>query len=186
MNRVPTSVKVLSIIGLVFGALGILGTCFNALMLFTSVIPAPGYDELKSDQIYFVVTIIGSVIGLFIVVLLIASSIGSLRLMPCARIGMITYAILAALQTLIFTAFNVLYVVPKINATMPPGSAAGGMAGGIAGGACALLFNFGWAGCILFFFTRPNVINAFRGIFPADPTAFPVLDASQPPADPFP
>ncbi|HVS73498.1 MAG TPA: hypothetical protein VHQ47_19905 [Phycisphaerae bacterium] len=188
MHRVPISVKVLSIIGIVLASLSLLGGLCGALLIFTPILPLPEIEPLRHDVPYLVIGIISFVIGSALSILLLAGSIGSLRLRPWARLAMIVYAIILPIETVAFAILNLLYLAPHVASitSAPAAPAAPTLSSGLAGAACSFLLWFSWAGCILFFFTRTNVINAFHGIFPAPPTAFPILDPSQPPADLFP
>ena len=86
MPNVPTSVKVLAIIGIVLGCLGILGVMFSALMLFVTIGPPnPLMESLRHDSVYLGITAVGLAIGLPLTGLLIVASIQSLRLVPWAR-----------------------------------------------------------------------------------------------------
>lgn len=174
LRRVPASIMVLSIIGIVFAALGFLGSCFAGIMLFTSFIHDPNYDALRDDPLYFYASAVGLGIGLVLMILLLAASIGSLQLRPWARKTMLVYAVLAVVQIVLSTAFHLIYTMPRMTTTLTGPAARAGYIGGMIGAVFGLLFNLGWLGCVFFFYTRPRARDAFNGVFPADPTAFPL------------
>ncbi len=181
MKNVPVPVLVLSIIGILFGAIGLLGICIAPVMLFTSIIPNPTMEPLRGDNLYLGVTLGALVLNLIATVLLLSGSIGSLRLLPWARMAMLAYAIIAPVITCLASVFNILYTVPKLTAAMEGPAATGGKIGGYIGAVGGLFFSLAFSACILYFYTRPKTVNAFKGIFPEDPTNFPIVDAPLPP-----
>lgn len=180
MNKAPTSVVVLSIIGIIFSVLGILGLAWTAVVMFGHILPDnPMIDAVNHDTLYLTVTGILGTIGVGFTILLFAASIASLKLVPWARRAMIVYAWYTIVVGILGTIFNIVYVMPKMQAAMPPGMAAGaigGMIGGVCGGLLGLIFPI----CVLYFYSRPHVIDAFNGIFPVSPTNFPVIYPSEP------
>jgi hypothetical protein len=188
MNRMPPAILVLAIIGIVFAALGILGALFGAVVLFFPFFTDPSLDALRHDPIYITATSITLVFGTLTTILLLAASLGSLKLRPWARKAMLLYALLALAQNLLGTLFNLLYTLPHMTIASPGSPAArAGFIGGVIGGLFGLLFNAAWSICILYFFSRPSAIDAFNPAFipTAAPTPFPVETPEFPPAPPL-
>src|SRR4051812_8915825 len=95
MRRVPTSVTVLSILGLIFSFIGIIGLIMAVAamgLLGRLGPPNPMMDKVVNDQIYLIVTGLSLAVGVPLMVLLVAGSIGSLQLKPWARGAMLIYA----------------------------------------------------------------------------------------------
>jgi len=177
MGKTPTSVLVLGIIGIIFSALGACGLVFALVFLFVPFGPPnPAMTPLLHDVLYITFTGVCVAIGIPLNFLLLASSIGSLKLRPWARKGMIIYSWAAIAQVIISLIFNVAYVFPMMIAAVPADAAPpvkAGMIGGILGGSCGGLLGLILPICILFFFSRSNVINAFKGIFPTNTASGP-------------
>jgi hypothetical protein len=178
MHNAPTSVKVLAIIGLVLGAIGALGLVYSFITVFVPIGPPnPILEPLRQDSFYMTSVVLGLIIGIPLLVLLIVASARSLVLKPWARKGMIVYAWLAILQCIVGSVFNFTYLIPKMLSAVPAGAppeVRAGAIGGAVGGACGSILGLVFPICVLYFFSRQHVVNAFKGIFPASPTNFPV------------
>jgi hypothetical protein len=184
MRKVPTSVLVLAIIGLILGALGLCGMVWSVISIFVPFGPPnPMLDALRNDALYLTFTVITAVVGTGFALLLIAACIGSFMLRPWARKGMIVYAWVNIVQGVIGSAFNFIYVFPKMAAALPPGADPAfvmGLKFGMAAGACGVVLAIIYPACVLFFFSRRHVVDAFNGIFPVEPTNFPVAYPENP------
>jgi hypothetical protein len=184
MSKTPASVKVISILGIIWGAIGILGLVGSLVLIFVHIGPPnPMLDALNKDPFYIAFSLVVEMIGIFKALLLIGSSVGSLSLKPWARPGMLVYAWVAIVQVVVGAIINMAYVFPKMMAAIPastPPALRASMQAGMIAGACGAIISIIFPICILYFFTRLHVINAFKGIFPADPTDFPVLYPEQP------
>ena len=124
-------------------------------------------NKLNKDSGYLLFIGISLAIGLPLMILMIASSIGGLMLKPWARIGMLIYAVGSIVNGIGGAIFNILYVTPlMLSALAPNDPARAGAMGGAIGGSCGGLIGLIFPICILIFYTRPNVINAFKGISP--------------------
>jgi hypothetical protein len=177
MNQKPTSVLVLSILGIIFGSLGMLGLVGTMVTLFVPFGPPnPVTRKMNSDSIYVAYMVAATALGFVLAVVLLASSIGSLSLKPWARKGMLVYAWATLIQWLLGTIFTFAYLFPLIWPFMgsPDPVAHGGAIGGIVGGTCGVFIGPILPGFVLYFFTRPHVIDAFNGIFPAPQSNFPL------------
>ena len=168
----PTSVIVLAVIGIVLSVLGVCGLGFSLFILFMPFGPPnPVIDQMRNDPLQMNVMIVGLAIGTPLLLLELVGSIASLRLRPWARKGMLVFAWLTIAQAVWGTLFNLLYVLPKMLAANHRPEVIGGMIGGIIGGLLGLIFPI----CILYFFTRPKVIDTFNG-FNDGSASFPVED----------
>ena len=189
MKRVPTSVMVISIIGIILSAFSFMGLCFNFASLFIEFGgPNPVLDALKDDKLIMASSIAGLVVGIPLSILLLVASIGSIKLSPWARKGMITYAWCDIARLCVGILFMLLYSYPKMyeaiqNAGALPPGVREGMIGGMFGGICGALIAPIYPIFILIYYKKQHVIDAFNGIFPAAPTPFPV-DYPNPPDQP--
>ena len=178
MRNAPTSVKVIAIIGIVLGSLGILGLIWSLITIFAPLGPPnPILEPLRHDSVYIASTIVALIIGVPLTVLLIVACVQSLRMQRWARRAMIVYAWLAIVQCVVGTVFNGAYLIPKMLSGIPAGTSPemrAAMIGGAFGGACGGLLSVVFPVCILYFFSRKKVVDAFNGIFPVSPTDFPV------------
>lgn len=183
MNRLPPAILVLSIIGIIFAALGILGSLVAGLVLVTPMLTDPALEGLRHDPIYLTVSTIALLFSTLVTILLLAASLASLKLRPWARPAMLTYALLSLFQNLFGTLFTIFYTLPhmSLSATASPAARAGYI-GGLVGAAFGFLVNAAWCLCILFFFTRPATIDAFNpALTPiANPTPFPIEPPNAP------
>ena len=178
MNKTPTSVLVLSIIGLILGGLGILGLILVIGLQLVKFGPRdPMTEALQKDAVYVAISLISSGIGLILGMLCVASCIGSFSLRPWARKGMCIYAWGAMAQAVLGGLYTMFYVYPKMAAALPAAAPPGyraGVVGGMIGGGCGMVLGLIYPICVLYFYSRPHVVDAFNGIFPASPTNFPV------------
>jgi hypothetical protein len=172
----PTSVTVLAIIGIIFGGIGILCKPVGVAAMFIPQ-PAGANPMLDLQKQMMAWNVANAVVGTLVSVLLLASSIGSLSLKRWARKGMLAYAGLAVVLTLIGGVVSVVWVLPKAQeaqrqmmaqqasrgAAPPPQMMnimqAAGTAGAVIGIVLALVFPI----AIAYFYTRPAIKAAFEG-----------------------
>ena len=170
----PTAVTVLAIIGIIFGGLGVLCKPLGVVALF---IPQPGPNPMLDMQRSMMVwNVANAVVGTLVSVLLLASSIGSLSLKPWARKGMLAYAGLALVLTVVGGVVTMIWIMPKMQEAQrqmlaqqsargapapPPGMMniiqTAGNAGAVIGLVLALIFPL----VLMYFYTRPEVKAAF-------------------------
>jgi hypothetical protein len=188
LRKTPTSVLVLSIIGIVWAAIGILGGCASIVVLTVHVGPPnPILDELNHDTAYVVANFINLGLGVPLAILLLVASIACLRLIAWARKTMIFFAWASIAQLVLGTLINIFFVYPRLFHIMdaagplPPGTKEAQIAG-MAIGFCITLLTPIYPICIIYYFSRPKIVDAFSGIFPALPTAFPVQPDDPPQA----
>ena len=174
MRKVPTSVMVVSILGIIYGGLMVLCVPVNILLMVTPLFPSPVLDALRQDQTYVTVYLVNSAIGFCLGMLLLVSSIGSLKIKPWARLGMNVYAVALIVMTLVGTVITLEYVLPITKKAMEGTPAAGlGIVSGIVGAVLGLLFALAVAAVILVVFNRRVAVDAFRGIFPEEAATLP-------------
>jgi hypothetical protein len=182
MGRSPKSVVVVSILGIIFSAFGILGTPCGIYLTFHPLSANQAAEALAKDQNYITFLLSSGAARFLLSLLLLVCSIGGLKLKRWARTGMNVYAVLYMLLALAGMVVSIVYVLPK---TLEAVQTAPGMtpemarmAGiiGIISGAVGLLFVLGVAVTILVVFNRKVAVDAFNGILPADGTGFPVDD----------
>jgi len=176
MPQKPTSVIVLSILGILFSVMGVCGI-LAAAAVFSSAFQFAGRNEalevLKNDSTYVTFAAINLAISIPMTLLLLAASIGSLTLSGWARIGMLIYACVTIITTLAGTAFNIAYAIPLQLSVIPQNSPQyTGATVGAWIGTCSGVLALIYPAFVLYFYTRPHVVNAFRGIFPPDERRF--------------
>jgi hypothetical protein len=161
----PTSVLVLGVIGIVLGGFGVL--CKPGGVVLNLFIPMPVHnpvvDFMRNDPQMRLFMIASGGSGTLISLLLLMSSIGSLRLKEWARTGMLAYACLALLSTAIEQAVGYLIIMPEMQrvmrqAGMPPQMA---WTMGPAAQAVGLAIRLWYPPLILVYFTRARVKEAF-------------------------
>ena len=167
----PTSVTVLASLGIVFGTLGMLCKPAGAMMNLMVKLPQPNpmMDLFRNDPALRAFMIGNAATGTLLSLLLVLSSLGSLALKPWARAGMLAYAALAVVMTLIGQMMGLFVIGPEVERAMrqsgiaqPPGMAwLGGAAGAVIGMAMGLWYPV----LILVFYTRRPAREAFeRGL----------------------
>ena len=177
MHNPPTSVMVVSILGIIYGAVIVLGAPCGIFLTFHPLTPNPAADALAKDSGYVITVVISSAINFCLGLLLLASSIGSLKLKPWARLGMNVYAVVYVITNFVGTIVAFVFVMPKMAdamANMPPAAAQAAKIVALIGGVFGFLIALAIALIILVTFNRRIARDAFQGIFPADPTNFPV------------
>jgi hypothetical protein len=167
----PTSVTVIAIIGLVVGGLGLLCKPLGVAMQLLMPMPQPNpvMDVFRNDPAIRAFAIGNAVTGTLLSLLLLMSAIGSLALKPWARTGMLAYAFLAVVMTILGQAVGVFLIGPEVERAVqqsgmptPPGM---GLMGGWAGAAVGLVVGLWYPVLITLFYTRPRVKEAFeRGL----------------------
>jgi hypothetical protein len=178
MKKVPTSVMVVSILGIIYGGMMVVCVPVNIVLMVTPLMPNPVLDVLRHDQTYVTLYLVTSAIGFVMGLMLLASSIGSLKLKPWARVGMNVYAVAHVLTTMMGTAITIMYVLPRTKEALangPGGEAAMkvGVIGGAVGAVLGVLFAMAVAVVILVVFNRRAAVDAFKGIFPEEEATLP-------------
>ena len=161
-NARPTSVIVMSIIGIIFAAMRILCTPLGLVPFFTPMPPNPVIDTFRNDPMLLAFLVIAGVLTCGLGVVLLIGCIGSLLLKRWARKLLVGYAIAQIAVEVISAVIQLAVAMPKVSAALGSGpqasQAIGGMIGGTVGGLVALVIPI----LLLFFMTRPDVIAAFE------------------------
>jgi hypothetical protein len=167
----PTAVTVLAIIGLVLGGLLVLCKPLGAAVQLLMPMPQPNavMNLMRNDPAIRGFTIGSTITGTLLSLLLLMSSIGSLGLRQWARTGMLAYAFLAVVMSLVNQAVGVFVIGPEVERAIqqsgmptPPGMK---MMGGWVGVAVGLALGLWYPLLIIVYYTRPRVKEAFeRGL----------------------
>ena len=162
----PTPVTVLAIIGLVLGGLGLL--CKPVGLLYVLVqIPHPIMNVMREDAFIRGWTVVSVATGWLISLLLLLSSVGSLRLRDWGRTGMMAYAFLAILMTLVSRTVEWRVVEPALApaireiAAQQPGAAKFQLSGG-KGYSVGLGVGLWFPVLLVVYFNRRDVRRAFE------------------------
>jgi hypothetical protein len=125
----PAAVLVMAILNLVFGILGLVGTCFGVggmvilYLIFKNMPPPPPGQPNPLDAVLkmfdqipgYVPFAIGSlIVGAVFSILLTACGFGLLKVRPWARIGSLVYAVFGILQAIGGTIYTIAVVNPAL------------------------------------------------------------------------
>ena len=152
----PASIKVFGILNIVFGAMGLICGGVGALFwFFAARIPefAEEFEQSMSAQYaegYDVLVLASSCFYFLLSVLQVACGIGLLKEREWGRSGSVGYAVLTILYYVAYTAGTIM---------LSKGST---VIVSIAGATCAMVIAFVYPVCILFFLTRPSVVEALK------------------------
>jgi hypothetical protein len=176
----PTSVSVLAVLGIIFGAIGVLCSPMALVPYYVNFGPPnPVIDTVKNSPPLFTWTVGGTVLGFILGIVLLSGSIGAWSLKPWARKLLVLYGWAALVLGIFNTLIMTLVVMPKASAGATSGmahtQATAGMIGGIVGGVLALALPL----CMIIFMTRPHVKEAFENA--AEPNLPPQPQYSPPP-----
>ena len=166
----PTAVTVFGVLNIVFGALGLLGTPFSAMVLAASDARNPVVVVLRENAGYRAWFILGHCLGVVVAIALVVTGIGLLKLKPWARKASIAYGIYAIAMGVIGFIVNAVYLFGPLmeRARQAHGAEAGAAIGGTIGGALGGCLALVYPVLLLIFMTRPNVAAAFRTQAPQD------------------
>lgn len=162
----PTSVTVLAIIGIILAALGLLG---NACGVFAPFIPKgvnPVMDAMYGNKRVVAWTVGSAGVKMVLSLFLLVCSIASLNLSRWARGGMILYSLIAIIVDIVGALVGFLVINPIMQRQLaamatirqPAWSAMAGQIGGVCGAVFMLIFPV----CVLVFFSRTEVKEAFN------------------------
>jgi hypothetical protein len=185
----PGSVTAIAIIGIVFGAIGLLCKPAALGMLF---VPQPGPNpalDMQKDMMGW--TVGSTAVGVAASLLLLASSIGALSLKPWARKGLLAYAALAVLMNVVNLVVSLIWIVPKMQeiqqqqgAGAPAGMAAIMQTAGTVGAVVGFLITMIFPALVYYYMTRPQIVALFEGGggpgFPTGPYGGPPGGMQQP------
>lgn len=138
----PTWLTVISVLGMVFGTIGVVFTPFSLLIYFVKIGPPnPVVTMVKGDSFLFAWTIGSAVVGVLLSLLLAVGSLLAYRLKPVARKLLMTYAIAAIVSGVLAIAVNAFVMLPRLlleaksstNPTVAAGAIGGAIGGGVGG-----------------------------------------------------
>lgn len=162
----PAAVTTIATIGVILGTFGLLckPTALAMQLFFRMPQPNPVLDVFRNDPNLRAFSVVAGLTGTLVSLLLLVSAVGSLKLAQWARLGMLCYACLAALLTLIGQVFGYLVIGPAIQqairqAGMPDKGP--GMMGGPIGLVLGLVLGLWFPLLILFYYNRRDVKEAF-------------------------
>lgn len=160
----PTSVVVLSIIGIVFGVLGLVCVPLGLASYFVPSMQAqnPGIAAVKANPPLFAWVLASNLFGLLLSVLLLLGSIGSLRLMKWARSLMIAYSVIGIAATIVISVVNLVWLTPVMFENVPPEVRGVVKVSSYVGAVLGILFGLAMPVLILVFFRKPHVVDAFE------------------------
>jgi len=173
MARTPPSVIVLSILGICYALLALL-SAVSTLYVMDNVYLDPATEFIKSDSLARPVEFMELILTLALAVMAMIGSIQSLRLSPSGRTTMIRFAWGNLLFNAAAWGFQFAYVLPNMPAARPGGP---GLMYEIISGVVSLVVFVAYSLCILHFYRRRRVHDAFSGIFPAAGTNIPIESA---------
>jgi hypothetical protein len=120
----PTSVTVIAIVGIVLGALGLLCRPLSLVMFVVKMpVENPVIEAMKNDSFIRGWMVIGVATEWLISLLLVLSSVGSLRLRDWGRQGMLAYAPLKLLITIVGQVIGILAINPTLAPAMKQAAA---------------------------------------------------------------
>jgi hypothetical protein len=148
------------IIAVIWAALGMIGAGLGWVRISTDPQSDALLDQMKQERIFWFWTLASTAVGLLLSFLLFVSALGARSLMPWARKGMILWAILAIVTSLIGVWMNEKYLYPMMAKTMalPPQA----LSISRATGACfGIVLGVGWPAIVLVYFSRKTVKQPF-------------------------
>lgn len=171
-NPRPASVTVFAILAIIFGSLGMLGTLYSMPQyLGLKFGPNPVMDAIRQDRLLVSLTLGGLVVGFSLALLQLISGVGMLSLRPAALKGIIWYAILDLVRSILTIILNLAVMNPRLeevtrqamqsNPQLNTPQMKAIMQYSSYGGVCLLVVLLIWPILILVFMRRPHVKAAF-------------------------
>ncbi len=118
MNR-PTSVTVMSVLGCIFGTIGLICCSCNLVATGAEMVAPtttgmsdPTLDAIQNNPLFAYSTIFSNLISIVLSGLLLAASISSFSMAKWARKGMIIYAWCSILNSLFSITLNTVFLIP--------------------------------------------------------------------------
>jgi len=163
----PQAVTVIAIIAIIWGSLALLCSMLAvAGNVITTTANIPN-DPLRGHSGVRTIETVLSVLGLILAVVQLAGGIGSLKLAPWARQGLIVYAISVIILTLVDFAIRVMYLMPAVQPAPPRNVNAQayrmGFTFGFWGALILELVLLIWPILILYFMSKPDIKAAYEG-----------------------
>ena len=166
----PTAAKVFGTLNLLFGIFGVCCLGFSGALMFVPFGPQMSRDNvplqlMEESPLYRAFNQAEVLFGFISSVILIVAGIGLLRLRPYGRTLSIGYGIYAIAMDALSTTVNLGFVFPilfeKANAA-EGGIALVGVWAGLIGGISGTVLGLVYAGLLLYFMYRPNMVAAFE------------------------
>ena len=172
----PTSVTVVSVMGIVMGTLGLLCKPLS-LVIFVVQMPVsdPVVDAMRADSFVRGWMLASVATGWVISLLLVLSAVGSLRLRDWGRTGMLAYAGLGLLMTIVSQIVGLLAVGPALEPAVRQATAGKPMpwwhVGPVPSAIMMTILGVWFPLLILYYFNRRPVREAFdQGLAPVGTT----------------
>jgi uncharacterized protein YjeT (DUF2065 family) len=171
----PISVKIVSILCLIYGALGILIALFSLIQIFHPLYSDAASIKLGQDPTIIKVGLSTAVARFLLSTFLLVSAIGGLKLKRWGRAGLNAFAVLYVLEMLVFAFLQSIFMLPKTlealkdqpNMTDQALRVVGIMS--IVVAVLSVLWALAISLTILITFNRKPAVDAFHGIFPEEP-----------------
>ena len=170
----PKSLRVLAILNLVFGGMGIFGTATSYAVLHAPLMANnPAVKMMNAQSDYATWMRLAIPLGLLGVLMLLTSGVGLLKAREWARKLAVGYGIYAIIISLISIAMNYRFVVAPLleQSRNTQGAEAAGAIGGAIGGVIGGVFALAYPIILLVFMTRPRIVAACTGTPPPIPAA---------------
>lgn len=165
----PTAVTVFGILNLLFGAFGVCCLGFSVATMFVPFGPAMTEENLplqliEESPLYRNFNRAEMALGIMASIVLIAAGIGLLRLRPWGRKLAIGYGIYAIAMDVFTSIVNLGFVFPILfqKAEAASGLALAAVWIALFSGIFGTLLGLTYAGLLLYFMYRPNVVAAFK------------------------
>ncbi len=160
----PTSVTVLSIISIVFAALGVICVPIGIVSYFIPTVQEsnPGIAAVKNNPPLFAWVLASNLFGFVMSIVLMAAAIGSLKLLKWARSLMIAYSIIGILTSIIVTVINTIWLTPVMIQNAPAQAQGIVKVSSYVGAVIGLVFGLTMPVLVLIFFRKPHVVDAFE------------------------
>jgi hypothetical protein len=175
MKKIPVSVLVLCCIGIALACLNFLSMAAGAFFIFVDLGgPNPARDALRNDSLQMAYFYVSLCTNLILATLLITCSIGSIKLRRWAWKGMLIYAWSELADTGAGLVFQIVHAIPRTLATLPAERSLRTIT--LIGVVASVVAPILWAVfpvCVLYFFSRKHVKEAFSGAGSTATLAFP-------------
>ncbi len=163
----PTTLTVLGILAILFGALQVLCTPLSLLSLNNPMLKEFMPDFEGGYRLWIIVS---ATLGVLSALALLASGIGLLQVKEWARklgVGLAVYYILfsfvgAAMQIVVMRPVMQRMMQDLAGTGAEQGAMMGGMVGGMIGGVFGVVISLVIYGLVIYFLTRPEIVTACR------------------------